>query len=91
MKTKEVVLAYKSKPNPDGKTTYIEFVGLAPKWQDREVFIATCKLTDYAPFFIHLTKKEWRRLKNDKPAILKKYTDTMDDLFNKVKNGQINP
>ena len=91
MKTKEVVLAYKSKPNKDNKTTYIEFVGLAPKWQDREVFIATCKLTDYTPFFIHVSKKEWRRLKNDKPAILKKYTDAMDDLFNKVKNGQINP
>lgn len=89
MKTQKVVLAYKSKPNPDGKTTYIEFVGLATKWQDREIFMATCKLTDFTPFFIHVTKKEWRRLKNDKPAILKKYTDAMDNLFNKVKNGQL--
>lgn len=89
MKTKKVVLAYKSRPNDDGKTTYIEFVGLAPKWQDREIFIATCRYTDYTPFFIHVTKKEWRRLKNDKPAILKKYTDAMDDLFKKVKDGQL--
>ena len=89
MKSKEVVIAYKSKPNPDGKTTHIEFVGLAPKWQDREIFLATCKLTDFTPFFIHIEKKEWRKIKNDMQAIFKKYTDVMDEIYNKVKDGQL--
>lgn len=89
MKTKEVILAYKSKPKEDGKSTYIEFVGLAPKWQDREIFMATCKLTDFTPFFIHITKMEWRKIKNDTQAILKKYTDTMDELFKQVKDGTL--
>ena len=91
MKTKEIVLAYKSKPNPDGKTTYIEFVGLAPKWVDREIFMATCRYTDYTPFFVHISKKEWRKIKNDTQAILKKYTDAMDELYNKFRNGEIKP
>ena len=87
MKTKKVVLAYKSKLNSDGKTTHIEFVGLAPKWQDREMFIATCELTHFTPFFIHIDKKEWRKIKDDSQAIFKKYTDTMEELYNKAKNG----
>ena len=89
MKIKEVVLAYKSKPNDDKKTTYIEFVGLAPKWQDREVFMATCEITHYSPFFIHVSKKEWRKIKNNTQAILKKYTDAMDELFKKAKEGAL--
>ena len=87
MKTKKVVLAYKGKLNSDGKTTHIEFVGLAPKWQDREMFIATCELTHFTPFFIHIDKKEWRKIKDDSQAIFKKYTDTMEELYNKAKNG----
>lgn len=89
MRNKTVTLAYKSKPNPDGKTTYIEFVGIAPKWQDREIFLATCELTHYSPFFIHIEKREWRRIKNDTQAILQRYTNAMDDLFNKSKNNQL--
>lgn len=88
-KSKEVILAYKSKLNDDGKSTYIEFVGLAPKWQDREVFLATCKFTDFDALFIHITKKEWRKIKNDTNAILKKYTDTVEELYKKVKSGEL--
>ena len=84
---KTITLAYKSKPNSDGKTTYIEFVGLAPKWQDREIFLATCEITHFTPFFIHIDKKEWRKINHDKQAILKRYTDAMEDLYNKTKNG----
>lgn len=86
---KTITLAYKSRPNDDDKTTYIEFIGLAPKWQDREIFMATCEITHYTPFFIHLDKKEWRKIKKDKQAILKKYTDTMDELYSKLKDGKI--
>ena len=86
-KIKEIVLAYKSKPNPDGKTTYIEFVGIANNWKDREIFTATCEITHFTSFFIHISKKEWRQIKNDKSAILKKYTDAMEEIYTKVKNG----
>lgn len=86
---KTVTLVYKSRPNDDGKTTHIEFVGLASKWLDCEIFMATCEITHFTPFFIHIEKKEWRKIKNDTQAILKKYTDTMDDLFNKAKNNQL--
>lgn len=89
MKKKTITLAYKSRPNDDGKTTYIEFVGLAPKWQDREIFMATCELTHFTPFFIHIDKKEWRKIKNDMQAILKKYTDAMDEIYSKVKEGKL--
>lgn len=87
MKTKEVVLAYKSKPNEDNKTTYIEFVGIANNWKDREFFEATCHITKFTPFFIHISKKEWKTIKNNNQAIIKKYTDAMDEIYSKVKNG----
>lgn len=83
MKNKTIVLAYKSRPNPDNKTTYVEFVGIADKWQDREVFMATCEITHFTPFFIHIDKKEWKKIKNDSQAILKKYTDAIDELYKK--------
>lgn len=89
MKTKEIVLAYKSRPNEDGKSTYVEFVGIADKWVNREIFTATCEITHYSPFFVHISKKEWRRIRGDKEAILKKYTKAMDELFDRLTKGKL--
>ena len=87
---KDIVLAYKSRPNDDKKTTYIEYVGIADKWIDREMFMATCELTHFTPFFIHVSKKEWHKIKNDNQAILKKYTDALDELYKKVVDNKTN-
>ena len=87
---KDIVLAYKSKPNDDNKTTYVEFIGIADKWIEREIFMATCEITHFTPFFIHINKKEWNKIKNDNKAILKKYTDDIDELYKKVVDGKSN-
>lgn len=55
---KEVVLAYKIKPNLDNKTSYVEFVGVTDNWKDREFFMVTCEITHFTPFFLHLPIKE---------------------------------
>lgn len=87
MFSKTVTLAYKSKPNLDGKTTYIEFVGITKNWKEREFFYAACKLTDYNPMLITIDKKRWRKVRKDKADLMKVYTDTMQELYDKAKNG----
>ena len=85
MRKKLITLGYKSKPNDDGKTTYIEYVGIMKDWRDKEFLFMSAYKTGFTPFFITMTKKEWREIKNDNQAILKKYTDTMEKLFNDMK------
>lgn len=87
MKNRYVLLAYKRKPE-DEKRVYVEFIGVVKGWKEKEYIWLTTSTSGFSPFFLEITKKEWRKIKNNPDLIMKKYTETIDTLFNKAKNGE---
>lgn len=51
------LLAYKIRPNEDGKTEYVEFVTVIKNWKDKFYFEICCKKTDYTPVFFPYDRK----------------------------------
>ena len=73
------LLAFKVKPNDDGRTEYVEFVTVIKNWKDKLFFEMACKSTDYLPVFFDYDKKA-------KKDYCKWYEEKIKELFVKEKN-----
>ena len=80
------LLAYKRKQTGE-KTVYVEFVSVIKSWKEKEYVWMTTSVSGFSPFFLELTRKEWRKIKNNPDLIMKKYTETIDKLFKDAKEG----
>ena len=83
-----MILAYKSKPNNDGKTEYVEYVAIIKNWKEKMFFEATCKITEYNPFFITINKKEYKKIKKEN-GWMKLYSNKIKEIFNDIKNDGV--
>lgn len=87
MKRRYIRLAYKRKPENE-KSMYVEFVGIIKNWKEKEYVWMTASCSGFSPFFIDISRKEWRKIKDKPDLIMKKYTDVIDELFRKAKEGK---
>lgn len=84
-----MLLAYKVKPNDDGKTDYVEFVTVVKNWKDKMFFEMVCKQTDYFCFFIKVSFIEYLKAKINNKRFMTIYENKIKELFRDVKDNGI--
>lgn len=72
------VIAYRCKPNPDGKSQHVEFIKVLRNWKDIMFFEMACEITHYTPMLF----KYERGFKKD---VMKFYERKLKELYRMAK------
>lgn len=64
----------------------VEYWTTVKNWKESLYFETMTKMAGYAPFFIGVSKKEYRELKKSPDRFIKKYNDVMREQMEQVKN-----
>lgn len=74
------VIAFRVRPNPDGKSQYVEFVKVFKNWKDKLFFEMACEITHYTPMFFPYER-------GFKKNIMKFYERKLKELYKEAKEN----